>query len=183
MILEKKILKYFQYNFTFSLWSTFEKGVGLHLNKFESPLLKDALCQVWFKLAKGFRRRIFLNILNRNLIFRYNLPLEKCVTLHLNKLESRTPKDVLCKVWLKLAQCFWSRRFINIFNLILLFCYYLSLEKSVSFIWTNLNPLHTRMLCVKFGCNWQSGSWEEVENVKIYRQTDRRSDGQTTDKK
>ena len=29
------------------------------------------------------------------------------------------------------------------------------------FIWTNLNPLHPRMLCVKFGWNWPSGSGEE----------------------
>ena len=29
------------------------------------------------------------------------------------------------------------------------------------FIWTNLNPLHPRMLCAKFGWNWPSGSEEE----------------------
>ena len=29
------------------------------------------------------------------------------------------------------------------------------------FIWTNLNPLHQRMLCAKFGWNWPSGSGEE----------------------
>ena len=29
-----------------------EKGVALHLNKFKCPLPKDALCQVWLKLAK-----------------------------------------------------------------------------------------------------------------------------------
>ena len=40
------------------------------------------------------------------------------------------------------------------------------------FIWTNLNPLHPRMLCAKFGWNWPSGSWEEVENRKSL-QTDR----------
>ena len=27
------------------------------------------------------------------------------------------------------------------------------------FIWTNLNPLHPRMLCAKFGWNWPSGFW------------------------
>ena len=30
-----------------------EKGVALHLDKTESPLPKDALCQVWLKLAHG----------------------------------------------------------------------------------------------------------------------------------
>ena len=29
------------------------------------------------------------------------------------------------------------------------------------FIWTNLNPLHPRMLCAKFGWNWPSGFGEE----------------------
>ena len=29
------------------------------------------------------------------------------------------------------------------------------------FIWTNLNPLHPRMLCAKFGWNWPSVSREE----------------------
>jgi hypothetical protein len=32
------------------------------------------------------------------------------------------------------------------------------------------------MICAKSGQNWPSGSGEEVENVKVYRQTD----GQTT---
>ena len=48
------------------------------------------------------------------------------------------------------------------------------------FIWTNLNPLHPRMLCAKFGWNMPGGSGEEDENVKSL-QTDGRKDGQTTD--
>ena len=54
-------------------------------------------------------------------------------------------------------------------------------------IWTNLNPLHPRMLCAKFGWNWPSGSGEEDENVKSLqtdrqtdRWTDRRTDRRTT---
>ena len=35
----------------------FEKGMALHLNKLESPLHKDALCQVWLKLDQWFWRR------------------------------------------------------------------------------------------------------------------------------
>ena len=44
----------------FSLFCNYlpiEKGGALHLNKFESPLPKDALCQVWLKLAQWFCRR------------------------------------------------------------------------------------------------------------------------------
>ena len=43
-------------------------------------------------------------------LFRYYLPLEKSGALHLNKLDSPSPKDALCQVWLKLAQWFWRRR-------------------------------------------------------------------------
>ena len=32
-----------------------------------------------------------------------------CMALHMNKLESPSPKDALCQGWLKLAQCFWRR--------------------------------------------------------------------------
>ena len=35
-----------------------------------------------------------------NLLFDYNLPLNRTCLLHLNKDESPTPKDVLCHVWL-----------------------------------------------------------------------------------
>jgi hypothetical protein len=44
-----------------------------------------------------------------------------------------------------------------------------------------LNPLPPRMICAKSGQNWPSGSGEEVENVKVYRQTDGRTDRRTTD--
>ena len=39
-------------------------------------------------------------------------------------------------------------------------------KRAWPFIWTNLNPLHSRMLCAKFG----SGSGEEDKNVKSLRQ-------------
>ena len=86
--------------------------------------------------------------------------------LHLYKLESTLPKDASWQVWLKLAQWFWRRRFLNFVNIFLLFCYYLPLGKGIVLCWTNLNPLHPRMLCTKFDLNWHSGSGEEEENVK-----------------
>ena len=89
----------------------FEKRGALHFNKIESPSPKDALCQVWLKLAKWFWRRRFLNFVNVFSLFRNYLPLGKGGALLLNKLESPSPKDALCKVWLKLAQWFWRRRF------------------------------------------------------------------------
>ena len=58
-------------------------------------------------------------------------PLEKGVVLHLNKLESPLPNDALCLVWLKLANWFLRRRFVNFVNIFSLFHSYLPLEKSV----------------------------------------------------
>ena len=49
-------------------------------------------------------------------------------------------------------------------------------KKVGPFIWTHLNPLYPRMHCAKFGWNWPSGSWEEVENRKSLQ-----TDGQTDD--
>ena len=82
----------------------------LHLNKLESPSLKDALCQDWLKLARWFWRRRFLNFVNLFSLFRNYLPLDKGGALHLNDLESRLPKDALCQVWFKSVQWFWRRR-------------------------------------------------------------------------
>ena len=95
-------------------------GWVLHLNKLESPSPKDALWQVWLKMAKWFWRRRFLNFVNVFSLFLNYLPLEKCGALHLKKLESPSPKDALCQVWLKLAQWFW-RRFFNFVNVFLPF--------------------------------------------------------------
>ena len=91
------------------------KGQGPLFEKIESPSPKDGLYQVWLKLAQWFWRRFF-NFVNVFLLFGNNLPLEKGGALHLNKLESPSPKDALCQVWLKLAQWFGRRRFFNFVN-------------------------------------------------------------------
>ena len=88
VVVEKKIFEICQCIFTFSLSSPLEKGCGPSLNK---P--KDALCQVWLKLAQWFLKRRYLNVVNVFLLFCNDLPLEKGVALHLNKLEFPLPKD------------------------------------------------------------------------------------------
>ena len=88
-----------------------EKGGALHLNNCKFPSHKDALCQVWLKLAQWFwRRGFFFNFVNIYLLFRNYLPLVKRRVLHLNQLESPSPKEVMCQVWLNLAKWFWRRR-------------------------------------------------------------------------
>ena len=79
--------------------------------------------EVWLKLALWFWRRRFLNFLNVFSLFCYYmymyLPLVKDVAL-----QSPLSMDTFCKVWLKLAQWFWRRRFFKlprcIFTILLL---------------------------------------------------------------
>jgi hypothetical protein len=50
----------------------------------------------------------------------------------MNKLESPLPKDDLYKVWLKLAQWFWRRRFLNEPTPFLHFCDHLPFEEDLA---------------------------------------------------
>ena len=112
VVLEKKEFQNFINVFSpFRNYLPSEKGGALHLIKLESPLPKDALCQVWLKLARWFWRRRFFKSVNVFSLFRNYLPLEKGGALPLNKLESPSPKNALCQVWLKLAHWFLRRFF------------------------------------------------------------------------
>ena len=86
------------------------KGRGSSLNKLEFSSLKDALCQVWLKLALWFLIRRFLNFVKVFTLFRNYLPLAKGGALHLSKLEFPSLIDVLCQVLLILAQWLWRRK-------------------------------------------------------------------------
>ena len=59
---------------------------------------------------------------------------------------------------------------------IFVFLNYLPLERAWLFIWSNLNSIHQRILCAKFGWNWSSGYGEEDQNVKSLRQQRRTTD-------
>ena len=81
MVLERIILRFRHF-----IFSILKKRVALHLNKIEFSSPKDIFCQVWLKSAQWFLRRIFLNFVHVFSLFRNYLPLEKCIALHLNKL-------------------------------------------------------------------------------------------------
>ena len=124
----------------------------------------------------GSGEKDFFNFINVFLLCRYYFPLEKAGAVYLNKLTPLSPKDALCQVWLKLSHWFCWRRFF--FISLMRFCYIVIIfpwKTAGSFIWTNLNPLHPRMLCAKFGWNWLDGSWEQHKNVKSF-QNDRWKD-------
>ena len=68
VVLEKKIFKLLNFVIVFSLFCNYlpmEKRVTLHFNKFESPIPKDFLCQVWlcqddpWEVISKFRHYIF----------------------------------------------------------------------------------------------------------------------------
>ena len=79
---------------------------------------------IWIKLNL-FTKRCFVpssvkigpvglekNFLISSMFFRYFVFIsswKRNRVLHFNKLESPSPKDALCQVWLKLAQWFWRR--------------------------------------------------------------------------
>ena len=93
----------------FCYYLSLEKGGVLHLNKLEFPSPKNALCQVWLKLAQWLWRRS-LNFVNIFSLFHNYLPLKMGVALHLNKLESPSSEDALCQFYFKLVLWFWRRR-------------------------------------------------------------------------
>jgi hypothetical protein len=68
-------------------------------------------------------------------IFHGYLLFDEDLALYLNNLEFPLLKNDLYQVWLKLAYWFW-RRFLKIFSVFSLFCYYLPLEKGI--------PLHLK---------------------------------------
>ena len=100
------------------------------------------------------------------------------MTLHLNKIESPSPKYALCQVWLKLVQWFWRERFLNFLKVYLIFRYYVPFNKGVALHFNKLEyPFPKDSLCQVWLKN-ASCSGEEDENVKKSLQTD----GQMTDK-
>ena len=81
------------------------------------------------------------------------------MVFHLEKLESPSPEDALCQVWLKIdPEVLEKKIFKFVKNVISLFRYYLHWKKVWPFIGKKLSPHHQRMHCAKFGWNWPSDS-------------------------
>jgi hypothetical protein len=59
-------------------------------------------------------------------------PWRRVIPFIWKKLESPLPKDDLCQVWLKLAQWFWRRRFLNDPTPFFHFCDYLPFEEDLA---------------------------------------------------
>ena len=111
-----------------------------YFKKIKFPLTRDVLSQVGVHEfgPMVLKKKIFKNSQFVSTIL--SSPIGKGQAYHWNKIESPSPKDVLCYFWLKLAQWFWWRRFFNFVNLFSLFRYYLPLEKGGPFT-LHLNKL------------------------------------------
>jgi hypothetical protein len=71
----------------FRYYLPLETDYPLSVNKLESPLPKNGLCQVCLKLAQWFWRRRFLNDPTPFLHFYDYLPFEEDLAVCLNKFE------------------------------------------------------------------------------------------------
>ena len=118
---------YFRYFIIISPWKRAGPFIWTNLN----PLHQRMLCAKFgWNWLNGSGEEDFFNFVNVFSLFLNYLLLEKDGPLHLNKLESPSPKDALYQDWLKLAQRFWRRRFLNFVNVFSLFRNYLLLENG-----------------------------------------------------
>ena len=102
-------------------------------------------------------------------LFHYYFSMEKGMALHLKKTWIPFTQGWFVVCLVEFTLWFWIRIFWKLHQCIFAICNYLHLEKDVALHLINLNPLHSRMLCVKFAWNWPSDSGED-ENVKSLRQ-------------
>ena len=105
----------------------------IHLGKINSHIL---VYKVVLKQEANVPYAYLRKHWRRILEFRQYISLGKGMTINLKKLESSSPKDALCQVWLNLIQQFWRRRFSNFVNVFSIYRHYLPLRKDVSL------PLH-----------------------------------------
>ena len=115
---------------------------------------KDALCQVWMKLAQWFLRRRFFLI--SSMYFRYFViisPLKNAwpfIWTNLNLLHPRM-------LYANFGWNWPSGSGEEDFQVLSMYFLYFSFISP----WTNLNLLHPTILCAKFCWNWPSGFGED----------------------
>mgnify|MGYP003688421365 CR=1 FL=1 len=172
----KKCIWFFTLNIELEKKKPFKNWKILN-GKTLNPLHPKMLCAKFgWNWASGSGEEDFLKFVNIFSLFRYYLYLKRGMALHLRKFEASSTKTALCQVWLKLAQWFWRRRFLNFINVFLLFCNYLSLEKCMTHhlrkleffspkdalcqVWLKLAQLlgRKRWKCEKFTDRWTTGN-------------------------
>ena len=104
------------------------KGCGPSFVQTWSPCTQGCFVSSLVGIGSVVLEKKIFKFRQRFSLFHNYFPLEKERALHMNKLESPSPKNALWQVWLKVAQWFWRRFFFLI--VFLLICHYLPLEKG-----------------------------------------------------
>ena len=122
----------------FCYYLRFDKDVAHHLNKLYPRMLCAKFRWNWPSACgeEFLKKKIFIIILH----VRFYLPLELRVALQLIKLESSLPRMVCAKFCWNWSRDSGEEHFLNIFNWIIYFCYYLPLEKGVALQMNKLEP-------------------------------------------
>ena len=133
----------------------YENWLVLHLNKLESHSPKDALCQISLKLAKRFWRGRFL--IFRKCIFAFwkLSPLGKGQSPSFEQTWIPFTQECIVQSLVEIGPLLLEKKILKMLSMCL--CYFViicSWKRARPLIWINLNPLHLRMLCAKFGWNW-----------------------------
>ena len=110
LVLEKKIFKICQCILADLLLSPDWKRAWLFIWRNMNSLYPKMICgKFGWNWSSSSGEDFFFKFVNVFSQIRNYLPLEKGGACHLNNIESPSPKDALCKIWLKLAQWFWRR--------------------------------------------------------------------------
>jgi hypothetical protein len=104
--------------------------MALYFNKLEFPSPKHNIYQVGLNMTCWLRRFVFS--FQCIFIFSDYFPLENGIPFYLMKLKSPPSKNDLCKVWLKLAQWFWRKTFLNDPTTFFFFCDYLPFQEDLA---------------------------------------------------
>ena len=120
---------YFRYFIIISPWKRMVPFIWIW-----TPSPKNAFAMFGFRIGSVVLEKKIFKFRQCIFSIKNYLPLEKGGALHLDKLESPSPKDALCQVLLKLAQWFWGRRFFLISTMY--FPYFV-----IIFHWKRAGPL------------------------------------------
>ena len=129
---------------------------------FTQVCFAPSLVEIWLKLAQWFWRRGFFLI--SSMYFPYFViisPLKRVGTFIWRNLNPLHPRMLLAKFGWNWPGGSGEEDFLISSMYFRYFVIISPWKRLGPFIWRNLNPLHTRMLCAKFGWNWPSGSGEE----------------------
>ena len=160
VVLKREFLNIFNIILQFRFYLPFERGLALHLNKFESPLPKNDLCQNLVEICPVVLKKKIFNNFQYNFTFSLLSPLGK----------GRGPSFE--QIWIPFIQGCFVPSLVEIGPVVLekrIFLFWLMYfryfviicpwKRAGPFIWINLNPLYPRMLFAKFWLKLAQWFW------------------------